>query len=180
MSSNILFPSAIVVSCLIIVLVLSLRGRERTEPKKFQLRVPQKKRNNNPLLDLPKTPGSSEVPKKQSLSSWHKKYENDLLHFFEILDGLIFGEIGIAESEKSVDFLTNIEEASLKHPSPEIGAELTAIIGNAKSILVAIAKDPSDPVAEQRKIYQDYRLIWVSRIRQYVDDHERLIRLQNH
>lgn len=180
MSSNILIPVAIVASCLIIVLALSLRGRERKGPKIFQLRVPQKKRKNETLRDEARPSEDTDTLLRQSLPSWHKDHENDLLHLFEILDELISGKIDIFANENSTNLRSKIEEASLKHPSPEIGAELTAILGNANSIHAALTKDPLSPIAEQRKIYQDYRVIWVSRIRQYADENERLIRLQNH
>ena len=178
MSSNILIPGAVVVVCLLIIFWISLGGREKTQPKVFQLRVPQKKGRRNQSQEIPDSERHDSIPSKQSLSQWHEKYENDLLHFFEILDSLIFKGIEVDENEINSEIFGKIREAGLEHPSPEIGAELTAIIGTANSASLALGKDSSDSLQNLRETYQNYRFVWVSRMRQYIDDHERLISLQ--
>lgn len=178
MSSNILIPGAIVVVCLLIIFWISLGGREKTKPKVFQLRVPQKKGRRNQSQEIPDSERHDSIPSKQSLSQWHEKYENDLLHFFEILDSLIFKGIEVDENEINSEIFSKVREAGLEHPSPEIGAELTAIIGTANSANLALGKDSSDSLQNLRETYQNYRFVWVSRMRQYIDDHERLISLQ--
>ena len=115
---------------------------------------------------------------KKRLSQWHEKHESDLLYFFEILDSLIFEGIEIDESEFNSGIFDKIRNAGLEHPSPEIGAELTTIIGTANSANLALDKDSSDSLQNLRETYQNYRFVWVSRIRQYIDDHERLISQQ--
>jgi len=178
MSSNILIPGVVVVACLIIIFAISLGGREKPQPKIFQLRVPQKKRKRNRHQDITDSEKHDRILSKQSLSQWHKKYESDLLHFFEILDSLIFNKIKIDEGEISSEIFDKVKKAGLEHPSPEIGAELTAMIGTVNSANLALAKDSSDSLETFRETYQNYRFIWVSRMRQYIDDHERLISLQ--
>ena len=178
MSSNVLIPGAVVVGCLLIIFAISLRGRGKPQPKVFQLRVPQKKRRRNQSQEVSELERHDGITSKQSLSQWHEKYENDLLRFFEILDSLILKRIEINENEISPEIFDKIRKAGLEHPSPEIGAELTAIIGTANSANLALGKDSSDSLQNLRETYQNYRFVWVSRIRQYIDDHERLISLQ--
>ena len=177
MSSNVLIPGAVVVVCLLIIFAISLGAREKPQPKVFQLRVPQKKRRNQ-SDDLPDEQKHDSNPNKETLSQWHEKHESDLLHFFEILDSLIFEGIEIDESEFNSGIFDKIRNAGLEHPSPEIGAELTTIIGTANSANLALGKDSSDSLQNLRETYQNYRFVWVSRIRQYIDDHERLISQQ--
>ena len=177
MSFNVLIPVAVVVVCLLIISAISLGGREKPQPKVFQLRVPQKKKRRNQSHDLPDLERHNSVPSKQRLSEWHEKHENDLLHFFETLDSLIFKKIVVDEDEISFEILEKIRKAGLEHPSPEIGAELTAIIGTANSANLALEKDSSDSLEGLRETYQNYRLVWISRIRQYIDDRERLLNL---
>ena len=178
MSSNVLIPGAVVVVCLLIIFAISLGGREKPQPKVFQLRVPQKKRRRNQSQELSDSEKRDNNPSKQSLSQWHEKYENDLLHFFEILDSLIFKGIEVDENEINTEIFDKVRKAGLEHPSPEIGAELTAIIGTANSANLALGKNSSDSLQNLRETYQNYRFVWVSRMRQYIDDHERLISLQ--
>ena len=99
MSSNVLIPGAVVVVCLLIIFVISLRAREKPQPKVFQLRVPQKKKRRNQSDDLPDVEKRDSTPDKETLSQWHEKHESDLLYFFEILDSLIFEGIAINENE---------------------------------------------------------------------------------
>tara|TARA_B100002052_G_scaffold91748_1_gene84473 strand:- start:235 stop:783 length:549 start_codon:yes stop_codon:yes gene_type:complete len=178
MSSNVLIPGAVVVVCLLIILAISLRNRERPQPKVFQLRVPQKKKRRNQSQEISDSESHDGIPSKQILSKWHEKYENDLLHFFKILDSLIFEGIEIDANECNSGIFDKIRKAGLEHPSPEIGAELTTIIGTANSANLALGKDSSDSLQNLRETYQNYRFVWVSRIRQYIDDHERLISQQ--
>ena len=84
----------------------------------------------------------------------------------------------INENEFNSGIFDKIRNAGLEHPSPEIGAELTTIIGTANSANLALDKDSSDSLQNLRENYQNYRFVWVSRIRQYIDDHERLISQQ--
>jgi len=178
MSSNVLIPGAVVVVCLLIIFAISLGSREKPQPKVFQLSVPQKKRRRNQYQELSDSESYDSISSKQGLSQWHERYENDLLHFFEILDSLIFKEIEVDENEVNSEIFDKIRKAGLEHPSPEIGAELTAIIGTANSANLALGKDSSDSLQNLRETYQNYRFVWVSRMRQYIDDHERLISLQ--
>lgn len=178
MSSNVLIPGAVVVVCLLIIFVISLGAREKPQPKVFQLRVPQKKKRRNQSDDLPDVQKRDSTPDKETLSQWHEKHESDLLYFFEILDSLIFEGIAINENEFNSEIFDKIRNAGLEHPSPEIGAELTTIIGTANSANLALDKDSSDSLQSLRENYQNYRFVWVSRIRQYIDDHERLISQQ--
>ena len=178
MSSNALIPGAIMVVCLIIILAISLSGREKPQSKIFQLRVPQKKRKRNQSPDMSDSENLDRAPSKHRLSQWHEKYENDLLHFFEIVDSLIFRKIEIDENEIGLGIFDKIREAGLEHPSPEIGAELTAIIGTANSANLALVKGSSDSLEYFRETYQNYRFVWISRMRQYIGDQERLISLQ--
>ena len=178
MSSNVLIPGAVVVVCLLIIFAISLGDREKPQPKVFQLRVPQKKRKRNQSQEISDSERQGRIPSKQSLSQWHEKHEKDLLDFFEILDSIIFKGIEVDENEINSEIFDKIKKAGLEHPSPEIGAELTAIIGTANSAKLALEKDSSDSLANLSETYQDYRFVWVSRMRQYIDDHERLISLQ--
>ena len=98
MSSNVLIPGAVVVVCLLIIFAISLGDREKPQPKVFQLRVPQKKRRNQ-SDDLPDEQKHDSNPNKETLAQWHEKHESDLLHFFEILDSLIFKGIEVDENE---------------------------------------------------------------------------------
>ena len=101
-----------------------------------------------------------------------------MLYFFEILDSLIFEGIAINEDEFNSGIFDKIRNAGLEHPSPEIGAELTAMIGTANSANLALDKDSSDSLQNLRK---NYRIIGSSGFKeyvQYIDDHERLISLQ--
>ena len=177
MSSNVLIPGAVIVVCLLLIFAISLGAREKPQPKVFQLRVPQKKRRNQ-SDDLPDEQKHDSNPNKETLAQWHEKHESDLLHFFEILDSLIFEGIEIDESEFNSGIFDKIRKAGLEHPSLEIGAELTTIIGTANSANLALGKDSSDSLQNLRETYQNYRFVWVSRIRQYIDDHERLISQQ--
>ena len=99
MSSNVLIPGAVVVVCLLIIFAISLGAREKPQPKVFQLRVPQKKKRRNQSDELPDEQKYDSNPNKETLAQWHEKHESDLLHFFEILDSLIFEGIEIDESE---------------------------------------------------------------------------------
>ncbi|MDP6340998.1 MAG: hypothetical protein QF826_03635 [Acidimicrobiales bacterium] len=177
MSSNVLIPGAVVVVCLLIIFAISLANREKPQPKVFQLRVPQKKKRRNQSQEISDSESHDGIPSKQILSEWHEKHENDLLHFFEILDSLIFKGVEVDEDEGSSDIFDKIRKAGLEHPSPEIGAELTAIIGTANSAKLALVKDSTDSLESLRETYQNYRFVWISRIRQYIDDHERLLNL---
>ena len=94
------------------------------------------------------------------------------------LDSIILGRNDRVEDEVKSHIFSAIEEASLKHPSAVIGAELTAMIGSAESTDSGSDRNGSDYLSHQQHVYENYRLIWLSRIRQYVDDRERLIRLQ--
>ena len=100
------------------------------------------------------------------------------MQFFEVLDSIILRRSDRVEDEVKSHIFSAIEEASLKHPSPVIGAELTAMIGSAESTGSGSDRNSSDYLSHQQHVYENYRLIWLSRIRQYVDDRERLIRLQ--
>ena len=138
MSSNVLIPGAVVVVCLLIIFAISLGAREKPQPKVFQLRVPQKKKRRNQSDDLPIQRNVTTIQDKETLSQWHEKHESDLLHFFEILDSLIFEGIEIDEDEFNSGIFDKIRNAGLEHPSPEIGAELTTIIGTANSANLAL------------------------------------------
>ena len=177
MSSNVLIPGAVVVVCLLIIFAISLGGREKPQPKVFQLRVPQKKRKRNQSQEISDSERQGRIPSKQSLSQWHEKHEKDLLDFFEILDSIIFKGIEVDENEINSEIFDKIKKAGLEHPSPEIGAELTAMIGTANSAKLALVKDSADSLESLRETYQNYRFVWISRIRQYIDDHERLVNL---
>lgn len=178
MSSSTLIPIAIVIICLLVVLLMSLSGREKSESKIFQLRIPQKRRKKKPPVDKSNSELDEVKIDRQALSKWHIQYERDLLQFFEVLDSIILRRSDRVEDEVKSHIFSAIEEASLKHPSAVIGAELTAMIGSAESTDSGSDRNGSDYLSHQQHVYENYRLIWLSRIRQYVDDRERLIRLQ--
>ena len=180
MSSNVFFPILIVAVCALVALSVYSSTRPKAKPKIFRLTVPRKKRFK---LRKPEATHQDE-PSENSyeigqLIEWHERHESTLLGFFETADKIMTRtDEGASEKLLVLDQLPRIQEVSESHPAPEIGAELAAVVGILNTACTSLSREDIGAFEEQRSLYIDYRSMWLARIRQYVQDFERLISLR--
>ncbi len=180
MSSNVFFPILIVAVCALVALSVYSSTRPKAKQKIFRLAVPRKKRLK---LHKPEATHQNEPEENSSqigqLIKWHERHENTLLAFFEAADKIMTrNDEGTSEKLLVLDQLPRIQEASESHPAPEIGAELTAVVGILNTGCASLSREDIGAFEEQRLLYIDYRSMWLVRIRQYVQDFERLVSLR--
>ena len=71
-----------------------------------------------------------------------------------------------------------LQKAAAEHPSPEMGAELSAMLASVSSSLHAYLRSEMDLAEQQQSVYQEYREMWFQRLRQFPQDIDRIIRLR--
>ena len=180
MSTNILFPLLIVAANLFVALAAHSRTRQRHQPKIFKLQVPKKKKGwTRSIKTETDIQEETNAPQGETLVGWHNKHEVLLLDFFEQADK-VMSQSHSAANEKvaALEKLPNVEHACVSHPAPEIGAELATLVGILNTGCTAFSRNDEKVFSDQRLLYLEYRSTWLSRIRQYVHDFERLIHLR--
>jgi len=180
MSTNILFPSLIVALSLFVVFTVYSKTKQRPQPKIFRLQIPKKKKLGFQKNELTtEIQEEHETYEENALARWHSKHENTVLTFFELADK-IMSQSHNAETDKNsiLQKLPSLDEASASHPAPDIGAELATLVGIVNTGCVSSSRNDLETFTEQQLLYIDYRSLWLSRIRQYVHDFERLIHLR--
>lgn len=182
MSTNVLLPLLIIALSIFFAFTAYLRTRTRSksQPKVFRLQIPKKKKlRSRRIEDVQKNDEEKILDQSVSLTGWHNDYEETLLTFFERADTVFIQTTDTTNVNNPLPLdLPNVDEAAYSHPSREIGVELTALAGIVNTGYISQSRKDQDTFAEQKKLYFDYRSVWLSRLRQYVNDFERLIHLR--
>ncbi len=184
MSNDLLLPLLVCAGCLIIIVVVYLRTRSKPSPKSISLpRIEsdhQRTADSEPLFAEPPA-----TTIEQGFASWHETFEGVVLDFIEFADDFIksIDEGKPAEEMKEVNVLeaaetTQFQRAASQHPSPEMGAELSAILATVSASLHAYLRGDTDLSHQQRSLYGEYREMWFQRLRQFPQDLDRIIRLR--
>ena len=185
MTNDLLLPILVCAFCLSVIVVVYLKSRSKPPPKTFSIpdgRVDSDESTNSSrdFLD-----SSSEASNDQYLARWHETFESEVLNFIEFADAYIrlMNEEDTAEEVKGVDVLateeaTRFQRAASEHPSPEMGAELSAFLATVSASLHAYTRGDMDLSFQQRSLYAEYREIWFQRLRQFPQDLDRIIRLR--
>ena len=152
MATDIVYPSLIVLGCLLIVLVVHRLTRPR--PSRDDINLPQHARTEGALSP-------------SDLRAWHVAHEGAVLDYLDLHDPAD----NTAEPPSGVG--DAFDTAVLAHPSAEMQAELAALRAAAEG--VAAATDAGDEAPEQhRQLYLDYRTAWLERLRQFSVDEARV------
>ncbi|MBG01314.1 MAG: hypothetical protein CL470_03500 [Acidimicrobiaceae bacterium] len=185
MTNDLLLPILVCTFCLSVIVLVYLRSRSRPPAKTFSIPdgrngSDEETNSSRNYLDSP-----SEISNNQSLARWHETFEREVLNFIECADGYIrsISKEDIAEEIKGVDVLateeaTRLQSAASEHPSPEMGAELSAFLATVSASLHAYTRGDMDLSLQQRSLYAEYREIWFQRLRQFPQDLDRIIRLR--
>ncbi|MEC7924376.1 MAG: hypothetical protein VYB80_04070, partial [Actinomycetota bacterium] len=83
-------------------------------------------------------------------------------------------EIDVLKASETIQF----QRAASEHPSPEMGAELSAVLATVSASLHAYLRGDADLSHQQRSLYGEYRDMWFQRLRQFPQDLDRIIRLR--
>tara|TARA_B100000953_G_scaffold295224_1_gene286112 strand:+ start:1071 stop:1571 length:501 start_codon:yes stop_codon:yes gene_type:complete len=162
-----------------------LRTRSIPPPKSFsipEIKSTQQGKGGNSESLFAESP---RVSIDQGLESWHETFESTVLDFIEFADGFIgsIDEGKTSEEMKGLNILeameaTQCQMAASEHPSPEMGAELSAFLATLSASLHAYVRGDTDLSNQQRSLYGEYREMWFQRLRQFPQDLDRIIRLR--
>lgn len=185
MLSNLMLPVLVCAGCLVIIIFVYLKTRTKSERKAFSIPKSQSiKPIRNEGLE-PLTPDSTPAALDQGLSPWHELFESAVLDFIEFSDRLVrtIDNGGPLEDLKGIDLFEAIEtleiqRAASEHPSPEMGAELSALLASISASLHAYLRGDTDLAKQQKSVYSEYREMWFQRLRQFPQDIDRIIRLR--
>jgi len=162
MSTDILYPSLIGATCLVIVVVVHLLTRPKPSPA--DIHVP---RSPHGAVD------DAAPPTALDLAEWHRTHESSLLSFIE---GFARDERPSSDEDDPSD---PFAEAISSHPAPEMRAELSALRSAAEAVSAA-ADRGDDAVAErQHDVYANYRDAWLERLWQFPVYRERVASVRN-
>ncbi len=182
MLSDLMLPILVCAGCLVIMISVYLRTRKKSQRKTFS--IPESKLMKS-SEDNEAEPSAAEVPSDQGLLSWHEGFESTVLDFIEFSDGLIeiIDNGSPLEKIKNIDVLgadqtLEFQKAASEHPSPEMGAELSAMLAAVSASFHAYLRSELDLVRQQKSIYQEYREMWFQRLRQFPQDIDRIIHLR--
>ncbi len=185
MLSNLMLPVLVCAGCLVIILFVYLKTRTKSERKAFavpnnQSIKPVRNEGSEPL-----DPDSGQTALDQGLLPWHALFESTVLDFIEFSDHLVeaIDSGRLLEDMKGVDvFEANetleFQRAASEHPSPEMGAELSALLAAVSSSLHAYLRGDTDLTKQQQSVYSEYREMWFQRLRQFPQNIDRIIRLR--
>ncbi len=184
MSNDLLLPLLVCAGCLIIIVFVYLRTRPKPSPRTIS--IPEAQSGHKEASDFePLFADPPEATTDQGLTSWHETFESAVLDFIEFADGFIefIDEGKPAEEMKEIDVLkasetTQFQRAASEHPSPEMGAELSAVLATVSASLHAYLRGDADLSHQQRSLYGEYRDMWFQRLRQFPQDLDRIIRLR--
>ena len=185
MSNDLLIPFLICIGCLGLVLFVHFKTRSKPLPKTFSMPT-AKLQTHEPTGQFTKFfDVSSPTHEDKSLARWHKSFETAVLDFIELADSFISSmdnETELGET-KAIDLqgtseAVHVQEAAVGHPSPEMGAELSALLATAAASVHAHLRGDPALSCKQRLLYEDYREIWFQRLRQFPQNIERIIRLR--
>ena len=185
MNNDLSLPILVCAFCLVVIVFVYLKYRSKPPPKTFSIpdgRYGSDEETNSSRNFLD---SSSEKSNDQNLARWHETFESEVLNFIEFADGYIrsISEEDTAEKLKGIDVLateeaTRFQRAASEHPSPEMGAELSAFLATVSASLHAYTRGDIDLSLQQRSLYAEYREIWFQRLRQFPQDLDRIIRLR--
>ena len=182
MFSDLMLPILVCAGCLIIIVLVLIKTRKKPPPKTFSIPGTQATR---PSQNGETEAAVSEAASDQGLLSWHEGFESTVLDFIEFSDGLIETIVNEAplEEMQSIDVFgatetLELQKAASEHPSPEMGAELSAMLAAVSASLHAYLRSEFDLAEQQRAFYQEYREMWFQRLRQFPQDIDRIIRLR--
>ena len=82
--------------------------------------------------------------------------------------------VDVLEASETLEF----QRAASEHPSPEMGAELSALLAAVSASLHAYLRGDTDLAKQQQSVYSEYREMWFQRLRQFPQDIDRIIRLR--
>jgi hypothetical protein len=185
MSNDLLIPFLICIGCLGLVLFVHFKTRSKPPPKTFSMPTVKLQTHETTgqfenLFDV-----SSPTPADKSLATWHKLFETAVLDFIELADSFMgsMGNKTEPEETKAVDLqktpeAVHVQRAAAGHPSPEMGAELSALLATVAASFHAHLRGDSTLSRKQRLLYEDYRELWFQRLRQFPQNLERIIRLR--
>ena len=182
MFSDLMLPILVCAGCLIIIVLVLIKTRKKPPPKTFSIPGTQATR---PSQNGETETAVTEAASDQGLLSWHEGFESTVLDFIEFSDGLIETIVNEAplEEMQSIDVFgatetLELQKAASEHPSPEMGAELSAILAAVSATLHAYLRSEFDLAEQQQSFYQEYREMWFQRLRQFPQDIDRIIRLR--
>ncbi len=185
MLSNLMLPVLVCAGCLVIIFLVYLKTRTKSERKAFSIPKSQSIKLRQNEDSEPLSPNSGHTSLDQGLLSWHELFESTVLDFIEFSDRLVrtIDSGGQLEEMKGVDVFEAIEtlefqRAASEHPSPEMGAELSALLAAASASLHAYLRGDTDLAEQQKSVYWEYREMWFQRLRQFPQDIDRIIRLR--
>ena len=181
MLSDLMLPVLVCAGCLVIIVFAYLKTRTKSERKAFSIPNSQ---SIKPIQNEGSEP-LDPVALGQDLLPWHELFESAVLDFIEFSDHLV-GTIdsGVPlEEMKGVDVFEasetlEFQRAASEHPSPEMGAELSALLAAVSAGLHAYLRGDTDLAKQQQSVYSEYREMWFQRLRQFPQDIDRIIRLR--
>lgn len=185
MSNDLLIPILICIGCLGLVLFVHFKTRSKPPPKTFSIPTTKLQKHETTgqfenFFDV-----SSPVHGNKGLATWHKTFETAVLDFIELADSFLSSLDNETEPNeiKAIDLqrtpeAVQVQEAAARHPSPEMGAELSALLATVAASFHAHLRGDSALSLKQRLLYLDYREIWFQRLRQFPQNLERIIRLR--
>ena len=185
MLSDPMLPVLVCAGCLVIIVFVYMKTRTKSERKAFSIPKNQiiKPLRNEGTETL--APDSCPATLDQGLLPWHELFESAVLDFIEFSDRLVktIDNGGPLEETKGVDLFEAIEtlefqRAASEHPSPEMGAELSALLAAVSASSHAFLRGDTDLAKQQKSVYLEYREMWFQRLRQFPQDIDRIIRLR--
>ena len=185
MLSDLMLPVLVCAGCLVIIAFTYLKTRTKSERKAFSIPNSQSIKPIRNEDSEPLDPDLDSAVLGQGLLPWHELFESAVLDFIEFSDHLV-GTIdsgGSLEEMKRVDVLEasetlEFQRAASEHPSPEMGAELSALLAAVSASLHAYLRGDTDLAKQQQSVYSEYREMWFQRLRQFPQDIDRIIRLR--
>ena len=183
MSNDLLIPMLVCAGCLTVICFVYIKTRPKRTPRTFS--IPKNQAAKLMEGNESDSGSSDQTTFDQGLSSWHDSFESTVLDFIEFADELIetidneipleeISDIDVFETEKASLF----QRAASEHPSPEMGAELAAMLATASASLHAYLRGDLELAKQQRSSYREYREMWFQRLRQFPQDIDRIIRLR--
>ena len=185
MLSDLILPVLVCAGCLVIIVFVYLKTRTKSERKAFAIPNSQ---SIQPLRDKgsePLDPDSGQAALDHGLLPWHEFFESTVLDFIEFSDHLVeaidssrpledMKGVDVFEASETLEF----QRAASEHPSPEMGAELSALLAAVSASLHAYLRGDTGLAKQQQSVYSEYREMWFQRLRQFPQDIDRIIRLR--